>query len=186
MRVAGAVGLFNPEKRDIMLMYKIDPREINQSMIRMIGDDWMLVSAGTEEKFNTMTASWGGVGFLWNKPVAFVFVRPQRYTFEFTEQYDTMTLSFFDAKYRTALTICGTNSGRDMDKVAMAKLTPWYIPGGNVAFEEASLVLEGRKLYAEPLDPAHFVDRSIPGQWYPSGDFHKMYVVEIVNAWKNN
>ena len=167
------------------MMIKMDPRDIERNVIRLIGDDWMLVSAGTETKFNTMTASWGGMGFLWNKPVAFVFIRPQRYTFEFTERYDTLTLSFFDPRYRKALTVCGSHSGRDTDKVALSGLMPWYTPSGNVAFGEATWVLEGRKLYAEMLDPARFVDASLSEKWYASGDFHKMYVVEITDAWKN-
>lgn len=165
-------------------MKKVDPREIERSVIRLIGDEWMLVSAGTAEKFNTMTASWGGMGVLWGKPVAFVFIRPQRYTFEFTERCDTMTLSFFEETYRPALKFCGSHSGRDMDKVAQAGLTPWYTPSGNVSFEEASLVFEGRKLYAEWIDPAHFLDPSIAEKWYPTKDFHKMYIVEITDAWK--
>ncbi len=165
-------------------MKQVDPREIERNVVRLIGDDWMLISAGTAEKFNTMTASWGGMGFLWNKPVAFVFIRPQRYTYEFTERRDTMTLSFFEEQYRPALKFCGSHSGRDTDKVASAGLTPWHMPSGNVSFEEASLVLEGRKLYAEWMDPSHFIDTTIPEKWYPSGDFHKMYVIEITHAWK--
>ncbi len=169
-----------------MEKYLIDPREINLNPISLIGDRWMLVTAGNAEKFNTMTASWGGLGFLWNKPVAFVFIRPQRYTFEFTEAHEAMTLSFFDTKYRSALTLCGSHSGRDIDKVAQSGLTPWVSPSGNVAFEEAERVLECSKLYAQRLDPAAFLDKSQPGQWYKAGDFHQLYITEITAAWKND
>lgn len=92
-------------------MKKIKPEELTDNPIKLIGKDWMLVTAGTPGEFNTMTASWGGVGFLWNKPVAFVFVRHERYTFAFTEREEVMTLSFFDEKYRKALSLLGTKSG---------------------------------------------------------------------------
>ena len=95
-----------------------------EDALNLIGKQWMLVTAGTSEKFNTMTASWGGLGWLWNKPVAFVFIRPERYTHGFIEASDCMTLSFYGEEYREALKICGTKSGRDIDKVAATGLTP--------------------------------------------------------------
>ncbi len=165
-------------------MTKIDPKQIDENVIRLIGSQWMLVTAGNPAHFNTMTASWGGLGFLWNRPVAFVFIRPQRYTFQFAEENSGLTLSFFGEEYRDALKICGSRSGRDTDKVAEAGLTPEPTPGGNVAFGEASLVLECRKLYAEMLRPEAFALPGILEQWYPTGDLHKMYVVEIVNVWR--
>ena len=93
-------------------MRKIEAKNIDKNVIKLIGQDWMLVTAGDQEKFNMMTASWGSMGYLWNKPVVMVFVRPQRYTFEFTEKKDEFTLSFFDEKYRHALNVCGSVSGR--------------------------------------------------------------------------
>lgn len=164
-------------------MEKIEPKDINENVIRLIGDEWMLVTAGDREKFNMMTASWGSMGFLWNKPVVMVFVRPQRYTFEFTEKRDTFTLSFFDERYRRALNVCGSVSGRDTDKVKESGLTPYFTEAGNPAFEEASLVLECRKLYADFLKEEAFTERKIVDVQYGQKDFHKMYVAEIINAW---
>ena len=60
-------------KADINILMKEDIWDL-------IGKQWMLVTAGPADEFNTMTASWGGIGWLWNKPVAFVFIRPERYT----------------------------------------------------------------------------------------------------------
>ena len=73
---------------------RIDPKELDQNVFSMIGEQWMLVTAGTVERCNTMTASWGGLGVLWGKPVATVYIRPQRYTLEFVEREDCFTLSF--------------------------------------------------------------------------------------------
>ena len=96
---------------------RIDPKELDQNVFSMIGEQWMLVTAGTAERCNTMTASWGGLGVLWGKPVATVYIRPQRYTLEFVERENCFTLSLFGEEYRKALALCGSKSGRDVDKV---------------------------------------------------------------------
>ena len=102
----------------------ISPAEMGGNPFHRIGTDWMLITAGDENSANRMTASWGGLGVLWNKPVVFAFVRPTRYTYEFLEREDTFSLSFFpDESTRQALTLCGRVSGRDTDKIADAGLT---------------------------------------------------------------
>lgn len=164
-------------------MKKTDPKELEPNAIKLIGQDWMLVTAGTPGNFNTMTASWGGLGELWHKPVAFVFIRPQRHTCEFVEENETLTLSFFNEEYRDVLKFCGSHSGRDTDKVAATGITPYATDTGSVAFREASIVLECRKLYKDILRPGSFLDKSIIDKNYPGGDYHIIYVVEIINAW---
>lgn len=165
------------------VLRKINPKELEVNPIELIGDQWMLVTAGSLDDFNTMTASWGAMGELWNKPVAFIFVRPQRYTFEYTEREELFTLSFFDPPYRPALTLCGNTSGRDTDKVAKTGLQPYATDKGSVAFREAKMVLECRKLYAQPLEKECFTEGKIAEKLYADGDFHVMYVAEIINAW---
>ena len=86
---------------------KIDPKQIEQNVFSMIGEQWMLVTAGTKENCNTMTASWGGLGVLWNKPVATAYIRPQRYTKQFLDEHEYFTLSFFGEEFRKELTLCG-------------------------------------------------------------------------------
>lgn len=166
-----------------MVMKSIDPKTISDNVVKLIGDDWMLVTAGTAENFNMMTASWGGLGFMWKTPVAFVVIRPQRHTYGFIEESEQFTLSFFAEDYRKALTVCGTTSGRDTDKVEASGLSPLTLESGNVCFKEARLVLECRKLYADFIKEECFLEKSIIPQWYPASDFHKLYVVEIVKAW---
>ena len=157
---------------------------IEGNLIRQIASDWMLVTAGNKEKFNTMTANWGGTGHLWNKPVVFVFVRPERYTYEFMETSDGFTLTFFVEKYRKALNLCGTKSGRDSDKVSEAGLTPHFTELGYPAFTEASLVLECRKLYATMLTKDAFLDSEPFRTHYSTkGGLHKMYIAGIARAW---
>lgn len=163
---------------------QIDPAEIKDNLIRLIESDWMLVTAGTREKFNTMTANWGGMGYLWKMPVVFVFVRPERYTYGFIESTEGFTLTFFDEKYRDALDLCGSKSGRDCDKVAETGLTPHFTGLGYPAFTEARLVLECRKLYASQLKREHFLDQEpLKSHYSTKGGLHKMYIAEIEKAW---
>ena len=157
-----------------------DPHELTDNVFRLIGKDWMLVTAGKRAAFNTMTASWGGLGVLWNSPVSMIFVRPSRYTYEFIEREREYTLSFFGPEEKRALQICGSKSGRDIDKVKETGLTPLFDQPAPY-FEQARLVLVCRKLYTHDLDPAAFLDPAIMGS-YKDGDYHRMYVGEIVKA----
>ncbi len=161
---------------------EISPLELNENAFRLIGKQWMLITAGTPEHWNTMTASWGGLGEIWFKPAVFIFIRPQRYTLEFMEREPGFTLSFFDEKYRPALNFCGSHSGRDFQKAEETGLTPFAAENGSVAFEQARLVLECRKLFVQDLDPAGFVDGQIVPKCYPDGDFHRMFVGEVLSA----
>lgn len=159
---------------------ELDPLELQDNMFRRIGREWMLITAGKPEKFNTMTASWGGVGVLWNTNVTFSFVRPSRYTYTFMEQEKYYTLSFFGADCRRALQFCGSKSGRDVDKVAETGLTPVFDAPAPY-FAEAELVLVCRKLYTQDLDTERLLDPALMAN-YKDGDVHRMYVGEITKV----
>lgn len=169
-----------------MTFSHISPYELTRNPFDLIYNDWMLVSAANESgeqcgrDYNMMTANWGGVGVLWRKPVAFVFIRPQRHTFLFAENNDRMTLSFFDEKYHKALEFCGKYSGRDYDKAKECSLTPVFDEnsGRAVYFEEAKLVLVTRKLYVQPLDEQFALSDTVTSH-YPGKDYHKMFICEI-------
>ena len=160
---------------------EISPDDLNESAVRLIGKEWMLITAGTIGKWNTMTASWGALGQLWGRPAAFMFIRPTRYTVEFANHEPFFTLSFFDEKYRDALNFCGAHSGRDCDKAKETGLTPLEVEPGTVAFEEARLILVCRKLYFHDLLPEHFLDPEIETN-YPKKDYHRMFVGEVVRT----
>lgn len=157
---------------------------LDENIIRLIGHEWMLVAAGNPTKgFNMMTASWGGMGWLWEKPVAFVFVRPQRYTHEFTEREDFMTLTFYSREYRHILNKMGSVSGRNFDKINKSGLTAFETENGSVAFAEARIIVECKKLYSTVIQEKEFHDKSVVSSKYPQKDFHTMYICEIVNVW---
>lgn len=164
-------------------LIKISPEEITENPFKLIGKDWMLITAEADESVNTMTASWGGVGILWGAPVAFVFIRPQRYTFTLTEASSELTLSFFDESFRPALRLCGAKSGRDIDKFKETGLTVAHTEAGRAYPAEARLVLGCRKLYAATLDESAFIDRAML-EHYKAKDYHMMYVCKIEEVYK--
>jgi flavin reductase (DIM6/NTAB) family NADH-FMN oxidoreductase RutF len=162
---------------------KITPTEITDNFFKTINDEWMLITAGTQEKFNTMTASWGAVGILWNKKVAIAFVRPTRHTYKFMNENDTFTFSFFTDKERSILQYCGSKSGRDVDKVAKTGLIPIRTEPHGISFQQSRLVLVCRKIYYDDLKPSNFLLPETERQNYPLKDYHRMFISEIQNAY---
>ena len=161
----------------------VAPAALPDNFFSRIGDDWMLITAANSRgEVNTMTASWGTAGILWNKPVAICFIRPQRYTYGIVEDTDTLTLSFFPAgEYRDALRYCGTKSGRDGDKLAATGLTVATAENGAPYVDEANLVLVCRKLYADDLKENAFIDPEML-KHYAAKDYHRFYICEITEV----
>ena len=172
----------------------IKPEDISDNAIKMINKDYMLITACTKTqnedgsftlgRANTMTASWGALGELWNKPVATVYIRPSRYTKEIVDNTDTFSLCVLPQKYKSALDYCGCHSGRDEDKFSATKLeleymneTPWI--------KQSRLVLFCRKLYASAFDPYSFCDEKVLKQNYKKDDFHTMYIGEIFKVYED-
>ena len=154
----------------------VDMLEINP--FESFGKDWALVSAGSKRKANTMTVSWGGIGVLWGKNVAFIFVRDSRYTKEFLDQGEFFSISFMSQEYREALNYCGSHSGRDGDKVLQAGLT-WNYKLSIPFIDERSFVVLCHKLSAVKLTEDSFLSPEI-AKWYKDGDLHTMYIGEII------
>ncbi len=160
-------------------MKKISIKELKENVVSLFNDKWCLITAGTKDSYNTMTASWGAMGELWNKDVCFAFIRPQRYTKEFVERENLFTLSFFPEEYKKALTFCGRNSGRDCDKAKETGLTPIEIEG-SMSFDESEIIIVCKKLAKQDIDPKGFLEDSIDPKNYPSKDYHTMYIGEVV------
>lgn len=165
------------------MFHAIDPKDLKENAFSLIGEQWMLITAGTAERCNTMTASWGGLGVIWGAPAATCYIRPQRYTKEFIDREECFTLSFFDKEYRPALSLCGAKSGRDIDKVKECGFTVRTAACGAPYFEEARLVLVCRKRFAQPMDPA-LIPEDVKERWYPEKDYHTLYIGEIVEAYQ--
>ena len=163
-----------------MKFNEIKPELFDQSPFKLIGKDWMLITAEKDGKVNTMTASWGGFGVMWGKNVVYIGIRPQRYTKEFVDNSDTFSLTFLDNSYKTTLSYLGSKSGRDEDKIEKSKLTILHtddIP----YFAEATSAILCKKLYVQDLKPECFTaqEQELNGKWYPNADYHTLYIAEI-------
>ena len=162
------------------MLERIDVKTLDQNVCSLIGDQWMLITAGTPERCNTMTASWGGLGVLWGTNVATCYIRPQRYTLEFVEREEYYSLCFFGPEYRQALSLCGSKSGRDVDKDAATGLTPCFDQAAPY-YEQARLVFICRKLYRQDMEESAFLDKGLLEKWYDN-DLHRMFIGEIVKV----
>lgn len=164
-------------------MIKIGINEFNTNIFKLWSKDWLLLTAGSleENQFNCMTIAWGSFGFMWNKPFVQVVVRPQRYTYEFMENYDDFTVCAFPAKYHDDLLLLGSKSGRDLDKL---KETSLNISKSEMvqtpSYKEAELILECKKMFISDMVSNNFLDPKIIKN-YPKQDFHRIYFGEIVN-----
>lgn len=145
---------------------------------------WMLITAAKPDgTVNTMTASWGGLGIMWNKEVAYVVIRPQRYTKEFIDNAESFSLSFFENEHKKSLSYLGSTSGRDEDKINKTGLT--IVKQDDIPyFEEAETVMFLNKLFVQPWTESSFLDKKIIDQWYPEKDFHYLYIGEIIRILK--
>lgn len=157
----------------------INPKEIKDNLIKAISEEYMLISAGNENGYNMMTASWGFTGEIWGEDSVVALVRPERHTMEFIDKNDLFTLSFYGDN-REIHKICGSRSGRDCNKTELCGLTPVF-DRGTVYFEQARMVLVCRKQYIDRLKPECFID-SGPLKWYPKKDYHNVIIGRIEAA----
>ena len=140
---------------------------------------WALLTAGNKDSFNTMTVSWGGMGTIWGKPVATVYVRTSRYTHEFMDREGYYTVSFYPEEYRKVLGVLGSKSGRDMDKMNGSGLTAKALQE-SVTFEEAEITLLCRKMFMQRLEPSNITDPDV-AKFYAGDAPHDMYIGEVVD-----
>ena len=152
--------------------------EFNTDIFAQFDKKWALLTAGSMENFNTMTISWGGLGTLWSKPVASVYVRTSRYTHEFMDGSEYFTVSFYPESYRKTLGVLGSKSGRDIDKMHYEGLTAEKA-GESVTFAEAEVTMVCRKLFVQQLDPEN-IPKDIVETYYTGDAPHDLYIGEVV------
>lgn len=166
-----------------MSFTKIDITKDAMHVFDLLAKDWMLISAGTEQKWNTMTASWGALGVIWGKPSVTAYIRHSRYTKEFVDNNEYFTITFLQDGHRDALNVLGSMSGREIDKMHESGLTPVFVDG-QPTFEEAKLVLVCRKRCKSEIAPEDLVHQETADKWYSDKNYHTMYIGEIVAAYQ--
>ena len=166
---------------------RIEATDLPDNVINLIGKQWMLVTSGNTSSYNTMTASWGAIGYMWSRPSTFIAVRDSRHTYQFLQREESFTLSFFTEEYRGALRICGTKSGRDTDKVSEAGLTPLETPSGLMSFKEARMILECKKIFVQEMDYANltqpYKEKIMEESYNKEPSKHQLFISEITNIW---
>lgn len=160
---------------------EIDFLKIPVEVFNLIGKRWMLITAGDFENHNSMTASWGGFGVLWHKPVVSLYVRPQRYTKKFLDKEDLFTISFYEDRFKNELSFFGTNSGKDVNKDEKTNFKPKNFFNAT-SYEQASLVFVCKKLYCNQLNPDGILNPEIKTNFYKQKDYSFLYVGEILKA----
>lgn len=163
-------------------MRTISPGNLVLKPVDLWKNQWLLLTSGTIDNCNMMTVAWGSMGCMWNRPFVQVVVRPQRHTLKYMEDSPCFTLCGFPPEHRAALKHLGTVSGKDRDKLSDTSLT--LRPSEKVlspAYNEASLILECRKIYRQPMDPAGFITDA-GASAYPDRDYHVIFFGEIVRA----
>lgn len=162
----------------MITIYKtVNPRSINDNLIKCFAEEWALITAGTKEGYNMMTASWGFTGEMWGDDSVAIAVRPQRYTMKFIEENDYFTVSFYGNR-KDIHKVCGSKSGRDVNKTEEAGLTP-AIGEKYVYFKEARMVLVVKKQFVQRISPESFTEKEIIDRWYPEKDFHNLIIGKI-------
>ena len=153
---------------------------ISYNPFKKFHEQWGVVTAGTKEKFNSMTISWGSMGTIWGKPMITVFIRPTRYTYEFIKSNEYFTVSFFDEKYRDKLSLMGNKSGRDIDKVKETGFTPKFLDKG-ITYEEASETFVLKKWYFQFMDASQIPDDVKKVYYTPGDETHYMFIGLVVD-----
>ena len=153
--------------------------EFNTDIFAQFNNKWALLSAGSMEKHNTMTISWGGMGTLWGKPVVTVYVKPVRYTYQFINDNDYFTVSFYPEQYKKALSLMGKLSGRDVDKDRESGLTLRDLEKA-VTYREAEVTLLCKKIYFQDLDRANMPQKAVD-MFYKVEEPHRMFIGEVVD-----
>lgn len=155
-------------------------KEFIDKSFSVFAKDWALVTAGTPDNYNTMTIGWGGLGTLWRRPVATVYVKPCRYTHSFIESNDYFTVSFFDDEYKKALGVLGTKSGRDGDKVSEVGFEA--VPcGESVTFKQAKTTILCKKIYRQDMDMS-VMPEDVIKDYYIEEAPHTMFVGEVIEV----
>ena len=169
-----------------MSLERIDAAEFAPEIFRDFVGKNALLTAGSREGYNTMTIGWGQLGTIWNEPVCTVYVRPERYTYEFMEKSDRFTVSLIPAGRRDIARICGSKSGRDTDKAKECGLSVAYAADDAPYIADAEWVLVCKKLYAQDLSGANVVDGGPIERFYgKAGNWHRMYIGRVEEAYLN-
>ncbi len=157
-------------------------KQLEFNPFTMIRDDGYLISAAKGNSVGLMTANWGTMGYLWNKPIVTVYVRPSRNTWSFLKDCDRFTVSFFPPEFSRILEYCGSHSGRDVNKLAETGLKDLRIDD-YVIYEGANLTFACKKIYCREMDERLIMDKTVGDTYYKEKDVHWSFTGQIEHVY---
>ena len=161
---------------------EIKPEEFQAKPFELFHKEWALITAGTPEKCNSMTISWGGTGTYMSVPITNIYVRQERYTKKFFDEQDLYTVCWFPESFKKELGYMGNHSGKDEDKYEKTGLKPVQIDG-TMAIEQASRIMICKKMFAGPIDPKNIFPHENKEKYFDQKnplDFHTMYMGQVI------
>jgi len=171
------------------LFKKIEATELTDNVFKLVGQDYTVITAGSDSLHNSMTASYGGWGQLFELPVTWCFLNASRYTLEVIKKEQTYTMSYFPERYKEQVLFFGSKSGRNSEKMKENILTYVETPAGNITYKEARLIIECKLLSITETDPKDFYSekgKTFVEKGMKDGngkEFHKLVFGEITNVW---
>ncbi len=169
------------------LFKEISVKEIPESVFKLVGEDYTIITAGDPGHFNSMVASWGGWGLLFEKPTAWCFLRANRYTLELIRKEQGYTLSYFEEHHKPSLMEFGTQSGRDSNKMKETTLTTVQTPKGLMSYKEAKLIIECQLTQITTVSPDDFISQEgrdfVREGYQEANEYHKLVFGEITGVW---
>jgi len=162
---------------------KVEPSEVFQETLERLSGDGILLVAGNP--LNLMTIGWGTIGYIWGRPIMTVMVRPVRYTFGLMESAKDFSVCILPEKYKKELSLCGTQSGRNLNKLEACKLNVEKCYHSDCLFISESLIhFECRIVHKHFISPST-LDPLIDQRYYLSKDYHMVYYGEILGIYRN-
>jgi len=159
--------------------------DFDENIFKLVGKDFTVITAG--ETPNSMVASWGGVGIMFNKPVTWNFLRANRFTLEKIRETGTYTMCYFPDQYKGDIMQFGMKSGRNTDKMAQTKLTPMMTPDGYPAYAEAKIIIECKLIAASTVSKDEFYTEEaktfLQEGFDDAKDWHKLVYGEITKIY---
>jgi flavin reductase (DIM6/NTAB) family NADH-FMN oxidoreductase RutF len=169
------------------LFQPVEATELTDNVFKLVGKDFTVITAGDSVSFNSMTAGWGGMGIMFEKPVTWCFLRASRYTLELMKKETTYTMSYFDDKYKEQVLFFGSKTGRNTDKMKETSLTHVSTPSGNSSYKEARLIIECKLTEITTVGPDDFyaqADKDFVIEGYNDAKaYHKLVFGEITKIW---
>lgn len=169
------------------LFKQIEAKDIQEDVFTLVNKDLTVLTGGTPELYNSMVASWGGWGTLFDKPATWCFLRSNRYTLELIRKDKTYTMSYFEDDYKEDIMKFGKQSGRNSTKMKESNLTAVQTPEGNMTFKEAKLIIECKLFEVTTVSPDDFetedARKFVVDAHAETNEYHKIVFGEITNVW---